>query len=268
LNPVLTQLAKTRRVVFVEGSDFQIIGKFARKLRFDRVANRRDFAVVSVEGFNPDRIRSLKAGMEATLGGPILAAAVFDRDYRSDLECEAIKREVLLFCDSVTIHRCKEIENFLLVPPALERAVIRKIDERSRRAGTAATTFPDVCGLLMTFLNERKSYVVSQYLDNSRRFLRKEHSTLHDATINQQGLDYVEQIWVDPVRRLQIIPGKEAMGALNKQLQEQFSINLTPTSIIDAMHSDDIPVEMINLVESIDGFTGRSPSLGPALRPG
>ena len=32
LNPILTQLAKTRRVVFVEGKDFQVLGRFARKL--------------------------------------------------------------------------------------------------------------------------------------------------------------------------------------------------------------------------------------------
>jgi hypothetical protein len=41
LNPILTQLAKTRRVVFVEGKDFQILGKFARKLGFDGVSSRR-----------------------------------------------------------------------------------------------------------------------------------------------------------------------------------------------------------------------------------
>ena len=50
LNPILTQLAKTRRALFVEGKDFQILGRFARKLGADAVANRRDFAVVPVEG--------------------------------------------------------------------------------------------------------------------------------------------------------------------------------------------------------------------------
>ena len=34
LNPTLTQLAKTKRVVFVEGKDFQIIARFARKLGY------------------------------------------------------------------------------------------------------------------------------------------------------------------------------------------------------------------------------------------
>ena len=86
LNPILTQLAKTRRAVFVEGDDFQILTRFARKLDFVNVANRSDFAVVPVKGFNPERIRNLKHGMEITLGGQIKAAAVMDKDYRSDVE--------------------------------------------------------------------------------------------------------------------------------------------------------------------------------------
>ena len=40
LNPVLTQLAKTKRVLFVEGKDFQLLSQFARKLNRNQVANR------------------------------------------------------------------------------------------------------------------------------------------------------------------------------------------------------------------------------------
>ncbi len=69
INPILTQLAKTRRALFVEGKDFQILGKFSLKLKVLNVGNRRDFAVVPIEGFNPERIRNLVAGMETTLGG-------------------------------------------------------------------------------------------------------------------------------------------------------------------------------------------------------
>jgi hypothetical protein len=201
--------------------------------------------------------------METTLGGPIMAAAVFDRDYRSDAECLAIKLECRSFCDFVAIHRCKEIENFLLVLPALERAVVRKIDDRSRRTGMKTITFPDVHALLEKFSAERKSYVISQYLDNSRRFLRKEPSAMHDAKMNQQMLDFLDKVWAEPLWRLQIIPGKEAIGALNKQLQELCNINLTPTSIIDAMRPDDIPSEMIDLVQNIEKFTAQSPMLAP-----
>src|SRR5690348_4811687 len=93
LNPVLTQLAKSRRVVFVEGQDFQLLSKFALKLENSTVGSRSHFAVVTVEGFNPERIKNLKSGMETTLGGGILAAAILDKDYRSEAECEVIKWE-------------------------------------------------------------------------------------------------------------------------------------------------------------------------------
>jgi uncharacterized protein (DUF2344 family) len=53
LNPTLTQLAKTRRVVFVEGLDFQFLSPLARVRGMQRLANRSDFAVVQTEGFNP-----------------------------------------------------------------------------------------------------------------------------------------------------------------------------------------------------------------------
>ncbi|MGB6541297.1 MAG: ATP-binding protein [Xanthobacteraceae bacterium] len=132
LNPVLTQLAKTRRAVFVEGKDFQILAKFANKLGFDDVGNRREFAVVPVEGFNPERIRVLKIGMETTLGGKIAAAAILDRDYRSDVELSAIAKECSSFCELVAIHESKEIENFLLVPAAIDRAATRRINDQCK----------------------------------------------------------------------------------------------------------------------------------------
>jgi predicted ATP-dependent endonuclease of OLD family len=86
VNPILTQLAKTRRVLFVEGKDFQVLSRFARKLGCVDVANRGSFAVIPMEGFNPERARVLKEGIELTLGTSIKAAALLDRDYRSDAE--------------------------------------------------------------------------------------------------------------------------------------------------------------------------------------
>jgi hypothetical protein len=135
LNPILTQLAKTRRAIFVEGDDFQIVGRFARRLSLPHVANRKDFALVPVKGFNPERIRSLKSGMEITLGGPVLATAILDRDYRSDDERAFIAAQCEGFCKFVTVHRCKEVENFLLVPEAIDRAAARRLSEVSKRSG-------------------------------------------------------------------------------------------------------------------------------------
>ena len=167
LNPVLTQLAKTRRAVFVEGKDFQILSKFARRLGLTNVSTRSNFGVVPVEGFSPDRIRSLKRGIEATLGSKISAAAILDRDYRCDEECDEIEANCREFCDLVTIHCCKEIENFLLVAPALDRAARRRVADQSRRSGSKRQYDDCAAASLVTFADGRKHYVQSQFRKSS-----------------------------------------------------------------------------------------------------
>jgi hypothetical protein len=95
LNPTLTQLAKTRRALFVEGKDFQIISWFAERLGNQQVANRSRFAVISAEGFNPLKVTDVTRGMEETVGAPMSRAAVFDRDYRCPAEvCDGGNRRV------------------------------------------------------------------------------------------------------------------------------------------------------------------------------
>jgi hypothetical protein len=169
LNPLLTQLAKTRRALFVEGDDFQILSRFARKLGLTNIANRSDFGVVPVKGFNPERIRSLKIGMEITLGGEILGAALMDKDYRSDGERASITSKCETFCNYVAIHTCKEIENFLLVPAAMDRAAAGKVAEQARRTDAEKKY---AAALLDNFASERKSYVTSQYVTARTRFER------------------------------------------------------------------------------------------------
>lgn len=255
LNPVLTQLAKTRKVVFVEGKDFQILAKFAKKLGVDDVGNRDEFAVVPVEGFNPERIHVLKVGMETTLGGKIATAAILDRDYRSDVERALIAKECSCFCELVAIHECKEIENFLLVPAAINRAAVRRISDQSKRSGYAMEYLSDAATLLDDFALRKKSYVMSQYLAERRRFERVHSPTAHEAAVNEIALNEFEETWKVASRRLAVIPGKEAISFLNQHLQDEYGVSITPTAIVDAMRADEIPGEVQKLVQDLSKFS-------------
>ena len=256
LNPILTQLAKTRRVVFVEGKDFQILSKFARKLDAVGVGNRRDFAVVPAEGFNPERIRNLKAGMEATLGGKITAAAILDRDYRSKEECDYIKAKCGEFCDHVIIHERKEIENFLLVPSAIDRAVKLKMSERSKRSGIAINGEPDIAQRLNEFCESHKHYVTAQCLDFRKLHNRVEPSGQNESKFNEVVLDAVAKSWGDDLLRLNLVPGKDALSDVNGYLQDAFGVSITPVAIIDAMKAEEIPNEMKELIATLVEFSG------------
>jgi hypothetical protein len=255
LNPILTQLAKTRRAVFVEGKDFQILSKFARKLNIADVSNRSGFAVVPVDGFNPDRIRTLKAGMETTLGTTILTAAVLDKDYRCDRERATLITECAAFCNKVIIYTRKEIENFLLVPAAIDRAAARKVADQARRTGTSASYSSNAAVLLDSFASTKKSYVTAQYIAERRRFERIHSPQSHEATVNIEALNEFEECWTDSNSRLNVIPGKDAISALNQHLQDTYGVSITPTAIIDAMNVSEVPTEMRELIEDISRFS-------------
>ena len=255
LNPILTQLAKTRRVIFVEGKDFQILSKYARKLDLQKVGNRSTFAVIPIDGFNPDRVNSLKKGIEATLGREIRAALILDRDYRSDAECDAIKASCEKSCDLVVVHQCKEIESFLLIPAAIERAARKRVEERARRTGRQSEYVEECSNKLNVFAEKKKSYVMSQYIAARWRFDRRSKPGINEATTNQAALEEFEADWAKgPSRRLELIPAKNALSAVNEHLQASYGVNVTFSGIINALRMKEIPAEMRGLLTKIAKF--------------
>ncbi|WP_287596757.1 ATP-binding protein [Thermomonas sp.] len=253
LNPVLTQLAKTRRAVFVEGKDFRLLSAFARKLGCHQVANRSDFAVIPAQGFNPGMVRNFKAGIESTVGKAISAAIIFDRDYRSAEEVESLCKEFSDFSAFQHIHQRKEIENYLLDSVVLQRTVDRRIRERGARTGAATCTF-DVRTALAGVFDSMKSRVMSQHLPRGIDYLKAQNPSLDKSTLTQRVLEALERNWADPLKRIDLVPGKDVLAVLNSKLQEQCGFSITPASIVSDMRVDEVPADIRELIEGIDRF--------------
>jgi energy-coupling factor transporter ATP-binding protein EcfA2 len=253
-NPILTQLAKTRRALFVEGKDFQVLSRFARKLGAPAVANRRDFAVIPIDGFNPGKIKILKEGMELTLGSKISVAAILDRDYRCDEERKVLEFECRDFCDLVSVHERKEIENYTLVAPAALRATLRRMG-KSQSAGGTNINLDDIEKILDNFCETSRTFVISRMLAEYRRFTRAKYGSLNDTTINETMLNEFERLWKDKPRRLALVSGKDALTALNTQLQQRCKVSTTTAAIVEAMKPEEVAQDLRLLIASLDDFT-------------
>lgn len=254
LNPTLTQLAKSKRVVFVEGKDFQILSMFARKLDKQTVANRSDFAVIPVEGFNPQKVSDFSKGMELTLGTGLLKAVIFDRDYRSEDEIAKVRKDLSKFANVAHIHTRKEIENYLLEPVAIDRALTRRIAEYNKRTDNNIEYNKKAEDILGSLTEVMKSKISGQFLSKRIDFEKAKNPGLDLATINQRLLEKFEEIWNNLSSRLELISGKEILSLLNKYLQEQYKITLSATAIISAMHQEEVPDEIRKLIEELDNF--------------
>ena len=261
INPVLTQVAKTRRVLFVEGDDFNYLSRFARRLGYERVANRADFAVVRAEGFNPERIRNLKEGMEETLGVNVNAAVVLDSDYRSRAECNQVESDCRKHCQFAAVHTRKELENFLLVPEAIDRAAAARLALRARRDGVESSPVPNASDALERFSQSARAKVFGQRLSAAKRFDREIHKGTHEEIINERVIRELNCGWEDISTRLGWIGGKEAFSSVSREIQERLGVSITAASVIDAMRLDEIPTEMVDLIRQLDAFSrGETPA--------
>lgn len=253
LNPVLTQLAKTGRAIFVEGKDFRLLSAFARKLGYSQIANRSDFAVIPANGFNQSMVRDFKAGIESTIGRKICAGIVFDRDYRSAEEVGMLLDDFRSFSDLQHIHERKEIENYLIEPAPLQRAVDKRIAERRARTGCSIPHF-DVSSTLDEILQSVKSEVMSQHLARGVDYLKSVEPGLDKTTLTKRILDEFEKQWSTSDGCISLAPGKDVLASLNSALQERCGVTVTALAVVSEMKTSEVPSDIRNLLRKIDEF--------------
>jgi len=254
LNPVLTQIAKTKRVLFVEGKDFLVFSKFARILGYEQIANRTDFAVVPIEGFNPTRLRAFKEGIEKTIGYKIISAVIFDKDYRSE---EEVKEELIDLEKGnffAQIHSLKEVENFLLIPTAIEKAVNIRIVEQNKRTGQTFDNIDDVNNLLLSLSDNFKHRTQAQLQSHRLKFEKSKNPKTDESTIIESILDEFEALWLSLTERLKIIHGKDFLADVNSYLQDNYKVSITNTNIISCISREDVQREMKDLMRKIELF--------------
>lgn len=259
LNPTLTQLAKTRRAVFVEGKDFQIISGFAKRLRKDKVATRSDFAVIPLDGYNPQRISELSKGIEITLGARILKGAIFDRDYRSDEAVHEAITELSKLVDMPFVHQRKELENYLLVAAPLRKAIDRRLLERARRVGNAIKFKDDVLQVLEQVTAPLKTAVGGQYVAKYAQFEMTRRKGVEPAVVAAEAMERFENGWMKLETRLNLVSGKEVLSLLNQYLQSNYQISIAPLQVVGEFDEAEIPREMQTLVRRLDELRRKAP---------
>lgn len=253
-NITLTALAKNRRVLFVEGDDdFRLLRRFARKLAMTELAAGMGITALESGGFGSwQRITILASGVAEALGSTLAIAAVYDRDYFCDEEIASVKSTLLTQLKMAHVHQRKEIENYLLIPAALDRAITRALNDRALRSGAPALIAPSSIELLREITDTLKDDVQSQFIARRTNFLRSSGVDL--ATIARDALAWFSPRWSDMDERLVLVPGKEVLGLFRQRIQNMLGISITDTQIIEAMRRDEIPVDLRQLLQALDDY--------------
>ena len=67
-------------------------------------------------------------------------------------------------------------------------------------------------------------------------------------------VSHFDSVWSTTEGKIELIPGKEMISHINRQLQTSHNLSVTATDISRTMSADDIPTEMKNLLLELEKF--------------
>lgn len=252
-NADFARIAKARKVIFVEGKDGRLIRRIATRLGFDRLADMQGTAIVQLGGFSQWRraVDSVWA-FKQLLGLDIDVYCLFDRDYRCDVEVADFLNEIrdgALKCD---VHLRKEIENQILLPDVLQKAINKRL--RVRDPSSPGLSQAEVNELLLRATETFKHQTSSQLSANSIRYAQERGSKLDVGTILLHFNQEFERWWEELDRRLAIAPGKDVLARLNDLLQTELKTTLTDAMIVEQITKESLDDNFMKVLEELEVF--------------
>ncbi len=247
----LTRLARGKRILFVEGNDSKILNRLAKIAGYGSLFEKNILTVIPIDGFSQyQKIGGTYWTFSKILREQIKLAAVFDRDYRCQEETEAFIKDLEKDAEFVHVLTKKEIENFLLVPSALEKTIINKIERRKATYPTKVFPELNITALLNEVCEDFKVLIIAQIASHRFKFLKP--AGCEDlAVIIAEQQKKIENNWGNLPYKLSRIPGKDAISAINQRLQKNYGVSISYNNIISNMTPKDIDSDLIALFEKI-----------------
>lgn len=253
-NITLTALARSRRVLFVEGlDDFRLLRRFARKLGMQELSSGIGVTPLESGGFGSwERITILASGIAEALGAPLMISAIYDHDYSCDEHIAEVLRTLETNLKLAWVLERKEIENYLIVPAALDRAVVRTLNARRARGAEKSTAVVDCAKLLEDITRPMKDDVLSQLMARRHDYFGR---TGEDKSrLYKHVLGPFESRWPNLNTRIALVPGKEVLRLFRQRVQDLCGVTLTDARIAESINGEDIPADMRRLLASLESF--------------
>lgn len=222
-------------------------------LGYQELASGIGLTAVKSEGFGSwERIRSVGWGIERTLGSPLHIAAIYDRDFHCDEEIDLVTAKLREHLPLVHIHHRKEIENYLLEPEVIHRAVTTLVRDRTRRDSKDVLPSIDAVSLIDEACADQKPMLLAHYASEKYIFLRS--TGIENSTVIEETSRWLDYIWGDVSERAKIVSGKDALRRLRAIVQDRYKVTLTSARIMGAFLARMVPSEIAALVAKLEEF--------------
>lgn len=242
-NLQLARLWNAKRNLLVEGDDFRLLSDF-----FDVLfpADKDGLSVIpnmSIGGWTGWPYAIGSSMLLSNSGGENIAVyCILDSDYHTEPQIDARREQAIRAGIRLHIWAQKEIENYLIVPTAIVRAIEERVAKRTRPPSLTEVE-SEIDRAIEIFKDEAFDAISNEILLDNRG--------LGQAGANKAARKLMSQSWTDRDSKLSIVSGKSIFSHIARWSQEQFGISLNPFLIIRTMHSSEVNLELRRVLEAI-----------------
>ena len=254
-NITLSHLARTKRLLFVEGpTDYKIIRKFARKLGNLEISSGSLITAIELGGFTAwEKLGAFAWGYRNAFSQELKIGVIFDRDYFCDEEIESIQSELKKNSIPFVFHHdAKEIENLLIIPTVIERIVVLGINDRNQKTGESVKYSDSILSIINDISTPMKSEILGQHIAKRSAFYKA--SGKDNSTITKETIEWFDKKWNSIDSRISLLPGKETLHKIRDYIQDKYRISISDSKIIDFMKKEEIPTEIRSIISWLKHF--------------
>jgi hypothetical protein len=233
--------------LLVEGKDIGFLKQFQNKMfpesgePFDAIPH------LSIGGWGGWNYAVGSSMLLKNSGGEkITVYCILDRDFHSLKEVNARLKDAAARDVELNIWQRKEIENYLIVPGAIQRIIAREA-----RRGVSVPSIAEVTRQLASIAEKLKE----ECIDGIAEVLitRRELKGLKAA--NGRARKLVSSVWKRSGGPLSIIGGKKVLSKLSAWTQAKFAVSLSAAGVARELTVGEIADEVKMVVSAIENRT-------------
>ncbi|MCX5905469.1 MAG: AAA family ATPase [Proteobacteria bacterium] len=240
----LAKLWHSRRCILVEGKDLKLLGEFHNVLFSASIEGISALPNMSIGGWGGWNYAIGSSMLLKNAGGQsIVVYCILDYDYHTKAECEKRMSEAKNAGVQLHIWQRKEIENYCLVPSAVQRLIASRVSRRK-----VPPTIDDVVLQFEAIFKELKDDVFDAL---SAEILAQDRK-LGAGGANKKARESLDKSWKSFEGRISIVSGKEVLSRLSKWSQDNFNVSMNASLIARQLKSHEIPDEVKHVVSAIE----------------
>jgi hypothetical protein len=240
-NLSVARALRSRLALFVEGEDMKTLSIIAGRLGLSKIVSEEGVAIVPIGGFSHwPGVEAFSWLKNAFLGRAVEMTVILDRDYRSDLQAEEIRRRIEEGGVNCHIWSRKELESYLLDPEIVS-------------AATALDA--DVCrNTLMRITADLRYDALGQFTKSLQMDAAKH---VDPATTTAAAAKEFDAIWGTMSGRLRWSPAKKIISLWNGDAQSGCIKTISARKLASVITEEILDPEMVEVLRRVEAELSR-----------